>query len=719
MNSLLRISRVPLCAALLCLPTVRVPAQATSTSPSPAKPPAESAIVLSPFVVATDAEDGYAATESATASRFRQKLKDIPQSISILSGQFLKDIAAVDLADVMPLLGATVSAGTRSQDTFSLRGFSILETYADGMRDVQEWGGGDFVHVQQLEVVKGPSSNLYGNPKGLGGIVNRVSKLPRDRQWQQVALTIGDYGNYHFTTDVTGPITAGKALAYRVNAAYRDVQYNRDFKDLNRVFVAPVVQWRVSPATKITFFGELMRQEYQEDNFIPAVLNPATGHRELTVPDSRRIDEPWANSTVEKEKIRLIAEHQLTDHLTARIAAQQTYINNPIEQVEFLSLAADNRTVNRRAFWLNRWEDYTFLEANLYGRYATGKVEHSFILAADTFRTDFRSNVRRVPLGPIDLLAPVYNTPKPAFPASGAVTNTLGESDSSGYSGTYQLNAYDGRLILLGGWRRSTVEGSRFAELGAGPFPRLHDPTTKAGTPRYGGIVRPLKNWALYYQYSEVIQPQGGGALRLDGSPLDPVVGSSEEIGVRFSFLGDKLHLEAVKYEIVATGGALRLPPPNNSFFVNGGQFTSNGYEYTLIYNDSRLTVRAGWVTTNARDTTPGVIGLQNTFSSPPRLGQLQVRYKWPKVGRHGGLSVGGTLVYTGERGPVSTATTRQILPAYEVFGLNLNYDLAKGLNVALAVGNLFDKRTMVAANFILWRPLDPRTMKLAVTKSW
>ena len=37
----------------------------------------------------------------------------------------------------------------------------------------------------------------------------------------------------------------------------------------------------------------------------------------------------------------------------------------------------------------------------------------------------------------------------------------------------------------------------------------------------------------------------------------------------------------------------------------------------------------------------------------------------------------------------------------------------------ALAVGNVFDKRTVVANTGILWRPLDPRTMKLTVTKSW
>jgi iron complex outermembrane receptor protein len=688
----------------------------TASAAKPQEKSAAEAVVLSPFVISTDADDGYSSTESASASRFKQKLKDIPQTISIMSGQFLKDVGAVDLADVMPLVGGTISGATRNQDTFSIRGFAVQESYLDGFRDVVEWGGGDFVHVQQLEIIKGPSSNLYGNPKGLGGIINRISKTPRTNQWQQVSLTIGDYANYHFTADVTGPITSDKKLLYRVNAAYRNLEYNRDFKDLQRTFVAPVFEWRLTPATKISLLTEVLRQDYQEDNWIPSALI-APGVRALTVPETRRIDEPWAKSRVERERARVTVEHKINDYLTARVAAQQTYINNPITQVEFLSLQADNRTVDRRAFWLNRWEDYTYTEANLFGRYQTGKVEHSFIVAADYYYTKFRSNVRRTALASIDLLNPVYSNTAPVFTASGVATNTLGESTTTGYTGTYQLNAYDGRVILIGGWRDTKVESSRRAEIGTGPFPLITDPVTKAELPRYGAMVRPLKNVALYYQYSEVFQPQTGGALRLDGSPLAPAIASSEEFGLRLSFLGEKLNFEVVKYEMIADGLALRLPPPNNSFFANGGQTTSDGYEYTLTYNDRRLMVQAGWVDVFVRDTTPGVLGAQQG-GQPRYRGQLHARYKWPEIGRHGGLSVGGSVIHTAER-PLSATTSGQFIPEYQSFNLNANYGVAKGINVALAVGNVFDKRTIVANAGILWRPLDPRTMKLTITKSW
>ncbi len=92
------------CAVLLAAFAARSFGQTAPTPPAAPVKTGEEAIVLSPFVISTDADDGYAATESASASRFKQKLKDIPQTISIMSGQFLKDIGAVDLADVMQLL---------------------------------------------------------------------------------------------------------------------------------------------------------------------------------------------------------------------------------------------------------------------------------------------------------------------------------------------------------------------------------------------------------------------------------------------------------------------------------------------------------------------------------------------------------------------------------------------------------------------------------------
>ena len=96
----------------------------------------------------------------------------------------------------------------------------------------------------------------------------------------------------------------------------------------------------------------------------------------------------------------------------------------------------------------------------------------------------------------------------------------------------------------------------------------------------------------------------------------------------------------------------------------------------------------------------------------------LQFHYRFAEVGGHGGLLIGGGVVHTGER-PISTAVGAQLFPSYETYNLNLNYAIREDFHIALAVTNVFDEGAVLANSGILFRPLDPRMMKLTVIKSW
>ncbi|MSU72681.1 MAG: TonB-dependent siderophore receptor [Opitutus sp.] len=691
-----------------------IPALFAQSTPPPAKP-ADETVVLNPFVITAESQQGYTSSEVISASRFNQKIRDVPQTIVVLTDAFLKDMSATTLADVIPLIGGVPSAATRNQDTFSIRGFGVQQLYIDGFRDVQEWGGGEFAQVQQIEVIKGPASNLFGNARGFGGIVNRISKRPKAQQWQQVAATVGSYDYYRGTADVTGPINPEKTLMYRVNAAYTSNGSFRDLHDVKRLFVAPVLEWKPTATTDVTVFGEVLREEHQEDNFIPAVPD-AAGLFSLTVPISRSIDEPWQNSKIEKESVRVTADQRLGEHFTARVAGFQTYINNPIQQVEYLSTAANNRTINRRAFDLNRWEEYSFLEGNLLGKFQTGPITHQFVLAADYFHWKFRSNVRRAPLASIDLISPVYGAPKPSFydAAASLATNTLGVSNATGYAGTYQASIFHDRLILVAGTRHDKVTSHRLLQVT--PFQDIVDPPNEKTAPRYGVVVRPIEQISLYYQYSEAFQANLGGGFRLDGSALDPTTGKSEEYGIKASLFKERLQVSLASFDVQVVGQPVRLAAPNNSFFANSGSNSGTGTEFNLTYNNDNLTLMAGWVNQDVRPTTGGVQG-PAVPGVPKSQAQLFVRYRW-SVNKFGGFVLGGGVLYQNERKLTATAVS-QILPAYERFYLNANYGLRQGLSVGLSVANLFDKTYVAATNGTLWRPGDPRTIKLTLSQAW
>jgi iron complex outermembrane receptor protein len=128
--------------------------------------------------------DGYLASRSATASKTDTPIIETPQSISVVTQD---QIAAQGVQSVNDALRYTpgVSLESFGANTFfdflKLRGFDAPR-YLDGLRlpndsttfavpRIETYG------LERLEVLKGPSSGLYGQSDP-GGLINMVSKRP-------------------------------------------------------------------------------------------------------------------------------------------------------------------------------------------------------------------------------------------------------------------------------------------------------------------------------------------------------------------------------------------------------------------------------------------------------------------------------------------------------------------------------------------------------------
>ncbi len=58
----------------------------------PATPSSSGAILLTPFEVSSDKDNGYAATETLAGTRMRTSLRDVGASLSILTPEFMRDL---------------------------------------------------------------------------------------------------------------------------------------------------------------------------------------------------------------------------------------------------------------------------------------------------------------------------------------------------------------------------------------------------------------------------------------------------------------------------------------------------------------------------------------------------------------------------------------------------------------------------------------------------
>lgn len=185
-------------ATSICLTPVAI-AQTTE--------PVDSEIINLPtFTVSTAQDVGYRAGNSVSATRIDTPIKDLPFSISAFTEQFIEDVAALDLQDILRYAPG-VTSGDKSfvagNNRFSIRGFDgdvpPQRNGFTGNRNV------DSANVERVEVIKGPASLLYGQIIP-GGTINYITKRPKPKAFTSIKVSAGNESDYRAVIDVNTPL---------------------------------------------------------------------------------------------------------------------------------------------------------------------------------------------------------------------------------------------------------------------------------------------------------------------------------------------------------------------------------------------------------------------------------------------------------------------------------------------------------------------------------
>lgn len=181
-----------------------------------------------------------------SASGFNQELKDAPASISVVTGEELKDRPVRDLAEALSFVGGVSidqGVGKTGGYNISIRGMGANYTLIlmDGKRQNTTTAGfpNGFTEVttsfmppisaiDRIEVIRGPASTLYGSD-AIGGIVNIITKKQFDKWGGNLTLdtTLQEesaFGNlYGLGLFAAGPIDKDKkwSLSFRLREQYR------------------------------------------------------------------------------------------------------------------------------------------------------------------------------------------------------------------------------------------------------------------------------------------------------------------------------------------------------------------------------------------------------------------------------------------------------------------------------------------------------------------
>ncbi|MCL9773439.1 TonB-dependent siderophore receptor [Vibrio methylphosphonaticus] len=175
--------------------------------------------------------DDYKVDSANGAMRTDTTMLETPQSVSVIPEIVLDEQLATTLGEALQN-DASVSAGTQkwNREVFYLRGFELSSTNGY-MRN----GHSLFTHymlpietLERIEVIKGPSSLLYGNAAP-GGLINMVSKKPTYNSMVNVGTDFDDLGSTRYHIDASGKLNESGSIRGRTVLVKQDSVENRTY----------------------------------------------------------------------------------------------------------------------------------------------------------------------------------------------------------------------------------------------------------------------------------------------------------------------------------------------------------------------------------------------------------------------------------------------------------------------------------------------------------
>jgi catecholate siderophore receptor len=567
-------------------------------------------------VVSQDARTGTVgiyANSTSVATKTNTPLVNIPQSLSVITKDFIRDQAPLGLTDVTRYVpGVAVHQGEGNRDELVIRSVDTSANFfVNGFRDDVQYFR-DLYNAQSVEVLKGPSALTFGRGSG-GGLLNRTLKEADGTRVYDASAQTGSWGDRRFTLD------AGQAInpdvAVRLNAMYEGSETFRDFGHLERYGLNPTVTLTPNDTTKVKLSYEYFHDERTSDRGNPSQATSATA------PSSTRFNPatPFAPAgdfatcfcspslNVARANVQTtmaIVDHDFENGLTVRngtiYADYKKFYQNVYPANGALSGAVNpaDTAVNLGAYqhWTNR--DNAFNQTDFVYKTATGPVFHTVAFGTEFGQQtgiDYR-NTGDFPNGtPTGTNTIVQNPFAPTyFGPVNFVHHFTATNIGDGVTAADSNSKY--RLYVESGYARDTIEIARGLQLIAGArFDQFDMAAVDQNTgilrhrvddkisPQAAMIIKPIDTVSVYTAYSISYLPASGDQFSSlsDGTLiLEPQKFENVEIGGKWN-INPKLLFSTAVYNLNRTNQPI-ADGNNPGFFLPSGSTLTRGFEASL-----------------------------------------------------------------------------------------------------------------------------------------
>jgi catecholate siderophore receptor len=634
-------------------------------------------------------DSGYQASGFSSALKSTLPLRDVPQSISVITKQAIRDQSMQSIGDVVRYMpGIIAIQGENNRDQVVIRGnSSSADFFLDGLRDDVQYYR-DLYNLERLEALKGPNAMIFGRGGG-GGVMNRVTKQPAVSAFRELNFEGGSFRNRRFTGDLNQPLNS--ILAFRVNGLYENSGSFRDHVNLNRFGINPTVSITMSNQTQIRFGYEHLRDNRIADRGIPSYQGR---------PAETEISTFFGNPDLSRVRARVNLLTGVFDHQEGKLNIRNRTLFGNYDRFyqNFVPSAvnADQTRVNLSAYNNSTRRQNVFNQTDLTYSFETGRVRHNVVGGAEfgyqvsrNFRnTGFFNNTTTILVVPFS--DPTIDTPVTFRQSASDANNRVVANIAASYA--QDQIEIGKRVQVLVGLRFDRFDLKFHNNRNDDDFGRLD----YLVSPRAGIVFKPIEPLSIYGSYSVSYLPSSGdqfSSLTSVTQTLKPEKFSNYEVGTKWD-VRPTLTLTAALYRLDRTN-TRSVDPNDPTRIVQTGSQRTRGVELGLQGDVTRdWKIIGGYayqdaVVTSATVSAPAGAHVaqvpRHTFSL---WNNYSVSRKW-----RAGLGL------THRSDMFAAIDNRVILPGYTRADAAVFYLLTERLGVQLNLENLFNTKYFVNAN--------------------
>jgi len=687
--------------------TVVIKSTAHSSPSSSGAGKSQDSTLLLPTVVVT----GHA--QDLTATRANTPLKDIPQSVSVISRETLDQQNATDVASALQYATGFTLVQDSSQDTYIYsRGFLVNTIHIDGGAPTRVNLGGvgvtslDLSEYDGLEVLRG-SDSLFGGMGNPSATVSLQRKEPTATPQAQFEASIGSWSQRRLVGDVSGPLTASGTLSGRLVVSADDQDYFYNIASQRNRKIYGILKYDMGPSTTLEVGGSYQK-ESGVNNFagLPRYDDGADPH----LSRSLALTAPWATERNTFTELFAKLDHHFNDSWRLKVDATQVYQRTPEDTSAGyegpIGSATGLLTTPLTANTGSGYDNQQMLDATVTGSFDWLGQKQQVMFGAD-YQHEVTPSAQLIPnpssgavIDPFAFDPALYPAPDLSPGNILAAVNANFKIIQSGIYGAFRFHPTENLALLVGG-RLSDYRSNQ--EIDVSVYGQAFPPSinnykdSNKFTP-YVGITYALSpHYTLYGSYADIYFTSGGDQTK-DHTQLAPANGVNMEAGIKGAWFDNTVNGSLALFKIDQSGiGALdpSVPPSYNCCFISS-TIKSKGFEAEL----------SGPITPNWQVTAGYTYDIHQTTNAyfvsalPRNLFKLWTNYHLPAAWRR--WSVGGGLLaqttnrvaectgYADDSSCSQFARFRQ--GSYVIAALRAEYLFNDHWSASLNLNNIFDR---------------------------